>query len=68
MEALQSSLYSMVVSLVYLMIIIFVVMGITAVILRLFKHIIPIHKEITNFVLSLSALGATYVWFQLTFM
>lgn len=64
MDALKSTLDGIAMQLISLIVIIAIVMGVTALILRY----IPLFKEIKNFLLGLAGLGATYVWFQITFM
>ncbi|RIU90214.1 hypothetical protein [Oceanobacillus picturae] len=64
MDALKSTLDGIAMQLNSLIVIIAIVMGVTALILRY----VPLFKEIKNFLLGLAGLGATYVWFQITFM
>lgn len=64
MDALKITLDGIAMQLISLVVFIAIVMGVTALILRY----IPLFKEIKNFLLGLAGLGATYVWFQITFM
>ncbi|MFD2628012.1 hypothetical protein [Oceanobacillus kapialis] len=64
MDALKSTLDDIAMQLISLIVMIAIVMGVTALILSY----IPLFKEIKNFLLVLAGLGATYVWFQITFM
>lgn len=67
MKELQGTVNGLAMSLVYLGLTILVFMGMTALVVRLMQRVLPIHKEVANFLLSVSALLAMYVWFQLTF-
>ena len=68
MGSIVNPLNDIAMQLVYLGLLILVFMGVTAIILRIVQMIIRIHRDIVNTILGLAGLGATYVWFQVTFM
>ncbi|GAQ17617.1 membrane protein [Oceanobacillus picturae] len=64
MDALKSTLDGIALQLISLVVMIALCMAVTALVLKY----IPLNKEIKNFLMSLAGLGATYVWFQVTFL
>lgn len=54
--------------LVKLLIIIAVFMVVTIIIIGIVNRIIKLPKMLTDFLIGLSALAGTYLWFQITFM